>query len=227
MEIPTWQKAEMFCLCGNKFKPAYRNGILISKSCPNCQYKLAYKSNNGKNGSTHAEKDQCLKSPKKRVKTNFNFYTTTAWKWFSRYVLLYYANKDFAVQCSTSGRWMSITSRKSQCGHYIKVRDMTKTNYSVAFDFRNVAPQSLQDNKFGGGRQDEMRKWLVMVHGEESIKELEIKKNQICRLDKTELDYWAKIYRAKFNELLTEKQIKNPWTKRKSFKVKTLTQQTG
>ncbi|WP_159522929.1 recombination protein NinG [Sunxiuqinia indica] len=156
------------------------------------------------------------KSAKNGLKSkskNFNIYTTTAWKWFSRYVLLFYADRDNVTICATSGQRMTITTKNCQCGHYIKTRDMTKTNYATAFDFRNVGPQSLQDNRYGGGRMDLMRDWLVKQHGEEAIQELEIKKHQICRLDKTTLDQVAEEYKAKFKQLLQERGIKDPWKK--------------
>jgi hypothetical protein len=142
-----------------------------------------------------------------------DFYKTTAWHWCRKYVLLFYANPDGTVRCCTSGREMTIARADCHCGHYIKVREGNSTNYSTAFDFRNLGPQTLQDNTYMGGRQDLMREWLVKQHGEEAIKDLEAKRHTVCRLDKATLDYWSDYYRNKFNELLKERGIKNPWKK--------------
>jgi hypothetical protein len=150
-----------------------------------------------------------LKSKKKK----FNFYKTTAWKWFSRYVLLYYANKNGIVRCATSGRLMKINSRSCHTGHFIKVNDMNSTNYYTAFDFRNVAPQYYQDNRYGGGRMDLMREFLVTQHGEEAIKDLEQKRKIPFHLDTYTLNKIADEYKAKFYALLEERNIENPWKK--------------
>jgi hypothetical protein len=159
---------------------------------------------------TSKKAEKGLKGQKTKRK-NFSIYTTTAWKWFSRYVLLFYADKNNVAICATSGRRMTINTKNCHCGHYVKVMDMTKTNYATAFDFKNVGPQSAQDNRYGGGRMDLMRDWLVEQHGKEAIEELEIKKNQICYLDKVTLDQIAEEYKAKFKELLIERNIEDPW----------------
>lgn len=138
------------------------------------------------------------------------FYSSKAWKYLSRYTLLYYANKEGIVQCSTSGVYMSCNSSKMHCGHYIKVFDGSKTNMSVALDFENLAPQSHKDNIYGGGKPDIMREWLINKHGIKKIEMLNIKKHNICKLGKFELDYFGEMYKRMFNELVDKKGI-NPW----------------
>lgn len=179
--------------------------------CPKCNSDKRREKNSTLLGQSSFYKQKEAKKGLKSKKVKFNIYSTNAWRWFSRYVLLYYADDNLTVRCSTSGEILSITSRRCHCGHYLKTREGTSTNYSVAFDFRNVAPQSLRDNRYMGGRQDKMRKWLVNRHGEEAIKELEIKKNQIYHLDKLSLDKISDEYKKKFNDLLLERGIKNPW----------------
>lgn len=108
---------------------------------------------------------------------------------------------------------MSIATANCHCGHYIKVREGNSTNYATAFDFRNMGPQTRKDNTFMGGRQDLMREWLVKQHGEDEIKALEAQRHTIYKLDKYELDKWAEYYRNKFNDLLKERGLMNPWGK--------------
>ncbi|WP_159523745.1 recombination protein NinG [Sunxiuqinia indica] len=178
--------------------PMRRRHNSTIEQCPRC---LIVKNNR------IIERSVFKKAPK------FNLYQTTAWKWFSRYVLLYYADKNAVAICATSGRRMSINSKQCHAGHYIKVNDMNSTNYSTAFDFRNVAPQYYRDNHYGGGRMDRMREHLVGKHGEDAIKELEAKRHQAFHLDKATLDQIAAEYKAKFKQLLIDREMQNPWEK--------------
>lgn len=134
-----------------------------------------------------------------------DFYKSRAWYYCSRYVLLYYSI-DGMVQCSTSPElWYPCNDRRIHCGHYLKADQ----HRSVAFEFTNLAPQSYRDNKFFSGKPDIMRKWLIEKHGEKAIEKLEIKKHNICKLDKFTMDYWKDYYKKLFNELVKEKG--NPW----------------
>lgn len=201
--------ADRLCDCGRGI-PRPFNSTIYPKKCPSC---LTIDKNRSLLRQSVSSGGKVPKTGFKTAKSkNFNIYKTTAWKYCSHYVLLFYADKNGFVKCSTSGRTYHITSSKIHCGHYIKTRDMSKTNYSVAFDFENLAPQSMADNTYGGGRQDEMRIWLIEKHGVKSIEALEIKKHNTCHLDKVTLDIWADHYKKLFNELLRERNLKNPWS---------------
>ena len=186
-------------------------------TCPKC---LKEKNQALLKGSVRHSSKTVIRGSKYAKPKKFNFYTTTAWKWCSHYVLLFYADKNGFVKCATSAVTYHVTDKRMHCGHYIKTLDMTKTNYAVAFDFVNLGPQSLADNRYGGGRQDEMRVWLVSRHGVQAVKDLENRKNGICHLDKAALDYWAGYYKEKFKQLLIERNIKDPWKKMKKSKMK-------
>lgn len=194
------------CGCGKEYTPYLRNGIPTSTLHPNCYYKQLTKKS--------AEQSSNPKAKKKRSK-NFNLYTTTAWKWFRKYVIVFYAQSNGVIQCSTSGRFMNLYTpegrKKVHCGHYIKVKDGSLSHYAVAFDFKNVGPQHMQDNTYSGGKPEIMRKWLIKEHGEEAIKALEVRKNNICHPDKVWLDEIAKEYKRKYKELLINKKMKDPW----------------
>jgi len=138
-----------------------------------------------------------------------DFYKQTAWKWFSRYVLLYYST-DGAVQCVTSGRWYNCNSKNMHCGHLQKVFDTGgKTNFATAFDFTNVLPQCHQDNVYKGGNELKMLEAIEKTHGKGTYEELKRKARQAFRLDAVTLMEISYEYRTKFNELTKTKG--NPW----------------
>ena len=138
--------------------------------------------------------------------TQPEFYASTAWRYCSKYVLLFYATKDRMVQCSTSGRWYHLPDRNIVCGHYYH----SHQHKSVCLDFNNLAPQSYSENKYYAGRPEVMRQWLIKQHGLKAIELLDIKKNNICKLDKYTMDLIKDEYKAKFNELVKIKGF-NPW----------------
>lgn len=161
------------------------------------------------------EKRQRINKEKKSrpVSGNFNIYKTTAWKWCSRFVLLSYADDSGIVRCATSPNLSyHVTDRDIHCGHFIKTMDGTKSHYSVAFDFRNLGPQSSVDNVRFNGKPEIMKQWLISMHGKSEIDDLIIKSNKVCKLTQFDLDEIAKTYRILFNNLLKDRGIKNPWT---------------
>ena len=140
------------------------------------------------------------------------FYSSTAWKWFSKYVLLYYS-VDGAVQCRTSGRWYNCNSKNIHCGHLIKVfKSGSDTNFSTAFDFRNVLPQCDQHNVKMGGNELKMVDAIEETFGKGTYEQLKQKARFPFRLDKVTLKKISDKYRVKFNELAKTKG--NPWKKK-------------
>lgn len=152
-----------------------------------------------------------LSKAKKRTPRQ-SFYASKAWKYFSRYVLLFYSDENLMVNCSTNPLLeYKITDKRICVGHYIKVFDANSTNYSTAFHFKNVAPQSVQDNIYKGGNMEEMAKWLDLTHGEGTAKEMEQLSRTPLKLDKYELDKIAQKYKQKFKDELNKRNITNPW----------------
>lgn len=198
------------CECGkNCGKMVYQNpkSSIKNKIHPSCQYRDSYDKT-----KASKSKDSFFTGKKtKPQKTKLDFYSTSAWINCSHYILTYYADNDGNVQCATSNRWMHVTDNSCHCGHFIKVQEGTKTNYAVAFDFINLAPQFSQDNVNFGGRPEVMRKWLIKKHGLKAIEELEIKQHNICKLDKISLNYWACFYKEQLRLLLEERGIKDFW----------------
>jgi len=131
-------------------------------------------------------------------------YASTAWKYFSRYVLLFYSDGLY-VKCFTSGQILQINKANCHCGHLIKVTESAAT----IFDFTNVGVQSLSENRYHGGRPDVMQRKLIEIHGQKAIDLLYIRKHNICHLDNFTLTCIAIEWKAKFNELAKIKG--NPW----------------
>ena len=140
------------------------------------------------------------------------FYNTTAWKYFSKYIILKYAyetSAGLAVNCATSGKLYLLPDKRVHCGHWVKVFDGNSTNFSTAFDERNCLPQSAYDNTYRSGKEYAMAKKIDSIHGEGTCDELMIKKHTACKLDKFYLDSIAKHYKEKFTMLVNSKG--NPW----------------
>ena len=135
-----------------------------------------------------------------------DIYRSTAWKYFSRYVLLTYSD-GLITQCSTCGKMLQINQANCHAGHLIKVTD----SYATVFDENNILPQCSGCNTYRGGRQDVMYRKILTIHGQKAIDMLYIRKNNICHLDRFTLDILAKEYKAKFDQLAKEKG--NPWKK--------------
>jgi len=136
-----------------------------------------------------------------------DFYRSLAWRYCSRYVLLFYSIDGLYVKCSTCGKIMQVNSREAHCGHLIKITD----SWATAFEFENLAPQCMRDNRFLGGRQDLMKEWLIKKHGIYKINDLYIRKHNFCKPEQFHLDYWAGYYKRLFEKLAEEKG--NPWKK--------------
>lgn len=136
------------------------------------------------------------------------FYKTTAWKWFSKYVLLYYSH-DGAVQCSTSKRWYNCNDKNMHAGHLVKVFNGNSSNFNTAFDFRNILPQCHQENVHKGGNELIMMQEVDRIHGQGTTQTLIQLSRFPFKLDKYTLDEIAKDYRLKFNELVKVKG--DPW----------------
>lgn len=119
METPTWQKTEMICACGNKFKPHYRNGILVSKKCPNCQLKSLHKEFKPKGVQFASELPIKRNKPEKHKKTKSSIdkRLDTAW---SKLVKLKSGNK--CAVCS---------SEKAINSHHIYSRAKMSLRWSI------------------------------------------------------------------------------------------------
>lgn len=180
---------------------------------PYCQYHLALSHIYKKRAEATKDKEELDKARKtlKKGTPRKQFYSSTAWKHFSQYVLLKYADENLVVRCSTNPSLeYRITDKRICVGHFIKVFDGNSSNYSTAFLFINVGPQSTQENN-NGGNELEMSKWIEKTHGAGTVAFLNNEKHKPLKLDKYTLDQIAKTYLALKNEELKRRGINNPW----------------
>ena len=121
METPTWQKTEMICSCGcgRKFKPNYRNGILVSKLAPNCRLKSLHKEFKPKGVRLASELPDLRKSSEKRGKTKSTIDKRLDAAW-SKLVKLKSGNK--CAVCS---------SEKALNSHHIYSRAKMSLRWSI------------------------------------------------------------------------------------------------
>lgn len=141
-----------------------------------------------------------------------DFYASSAWKWFSRFVMLSHAKESngvYFVTCATSGKQMQIPSKKAHCGHLIKVFNGNSTNFATAFDERNVMPQSMAENRYKSGNELKMMMAIENYHGAGTYEELLAKSKTFYKLDKVILKDISDEYRLKFKELAKIKG--DPW----------------
>ena len=136
-------------------------------------------------------------------------YNTTAWKYFSRYVLVFHADKSGYVKCCTCNTILHVTDKKMHCGHFHKA----DAHKATAFEFKNNGPQDYRCNRHFSGNPHLMAKWIENIHGKGTLEYLDIKKNNTCHLDKYELDILRVHWKKEYEKLLKERQIKDPWKK--------------
>lgn len=200
------------CACGRIMSKYYYGKTIKRKQCPSCELK------NLASGDTKAVTDglntKANSKPILKVKSpHTRFYTSTAWRWFSRYILLYYSIDGAVVQCSTCGTRKRVNDKEMHTGHWIKVFDGNSTNYATAFEFTNLGPQCSKCNRFHGGRERLMQNWLTERHGSGELERLQKQSKHPFRLDDYIMDEIAFAYKTKFNILLQQKKYMNPWKK--------------
>lgn len=204
--------------CGKEFRWIPRNSTIKPKFCLICHNKkLLERSNlNHNNKSTFKTGKYTTKKVnglKRRKTPREKFYTSTAWKWFSKFILLSYSPNGISVKCSTCGTIKGLNNKEMHTGHWIKVFDSNSTNYSTAFEPTNLAPQCSKCNNYGGGRERLMQMFLENQHGKDELERLQVLAKQPFQLDSCTMKNISDEYRNKFNEILKQRGWKNPWKK--------------
>ena len=148
-----------------------------------------------------------MRKTKRKTPTE-RFYSSSAWRNCSRYVLLHYSDDDLMVRCSTSPHLeYRVTDKAIHCGHFHKA----DSHKAVAFEFKNLAPQSYSDNIHFSGKPEVMSEWIEHTHGKGTLEWLDIEKNKVSKLDKYEMDKISKHYLGLLNDELKKRGIRNPW----------------
>lgn len=187
------------------------NSTIYFKGCIDCEIQANLSKIRTETIKDKEELNKARQTLKKRTPREL-FYSSAAWRNFSQYVLLFYADESMMVRCATNPSLEYKINDKRICvGHFIKVFEANSSNYSTAFDFRNVLPQSDQENRFKNGNEPEMEKAINRIHGEGTSDIIKQKKHEPFRLDKYTLSEISKEYLKKKKELLTERGWSDPW----------------
>lgn len=194
------------CNCGRKIYPRY-NSTIISEKCPTCQLKDATKRQKTiKSFPVDKFKTSAKKKRSARQKAMDN-----ADMWFSRYIRLKHSEIHGTVgysesycRCFTCGNYYSV--KNIDCGHYIG-----RGEKHFRFNEDNARPQCKKCNRFKQGEHKMFHSNLIKEIGSERVDQL--LQIQLYPGEDNEIFYreQAKIYREKFNQLVKEKGIINPW----------------
>ena len=155
-------------------------------------------------------------STKSKKKSNnsqhYRFYSSNAWRWFRRYIISLYADPEtMTVPNFTGWKPLPMKGKETHVGHYIKVFEGSNSRMSIAFDERNVLPQSGQDNRYHGGKQDRMGEKIILIHGEGTAHDLLQKSREVCILRQSHFDDIAHIYKKKTEDICAEKGLGKWW----------------
>ncbi len=121
---------------------------------------------------------------------------------YSEYIRRKDADPNGFVRCYTSGKvfhWKQI-----QCGHFISRRHLSTRWYE-----KNTKPQSVAENVFNQGNGPVFARKLIEEYGPGILEELEIKKNNICKMGNFEYEILIKEYKAKI-EVLNRSNVGSP-----------------
>ena len=210
-QTPTWQRQTLTCECGKPFKPNYRNGILISHKCPNCNLRASQKQVKPKNNTLYGSGvkggSEAKKQPTPRQKM-----MKKADNMFSKYIRLkfsFMSGGELFCRCIISGRIFGI--KHIDNGHCF-----SRAFKSTRFEEDNCRPQNGSSNRFSGEADHyKFIKNLKAEIGEERFAVIEKLKDQECHDSETFYRLQFETYKHLFNELLNERRWEDPWKKKK------------
>lgn len=207
---PTWQKTEMVCdesSCDKKFKPTYRNGIIVSKKCPNCRLKSLYKQVESKGVQLASELPIKRNKHEKRKKTLRQRAMDRADEWFSKYIRLKFSFEyggELFCRCYTCGNTHSIL--EIQNGHFQR-----RGYKTTRFHINDARPQCVQCNYHRSGEPEKFELNLIRDIGQDKVNELKKLAQEIGEDNEPFYREQAGKYRKLFNILLKERKHQNPW----------------
>lgn len=182
------------------------NSTIYFKYCAHHQIQCVLKKQNEQKANYKAGLEKMRKTSSKTPQEQF--YSSSAWRNCSRYVLLHYSDENLMVRCSTSPHLeYHVTDKSIHCGHFHK----SDSHKAVALEFKNLAPQGAADNIHFSGKPEVMAIWIENTHGKGTLEWLDIEKNKTVKLDKYEMDKISKHYLGLLNAELKERNKKNPW----------------
>lgn len=202
----------MTCECGKPFKPNYRNGILVSRKCPNCNLRAIQKESKPKNDTLYGPGHKSGAEANKQPKTPRQKMMKKADDIFSKYIRLkfsFMSGGELFCRCIISGRIYGI--KNIDCGHCF-----SRSFKATRFEEDNCRPQNGSSNRFSGEADHyKFIKNLRAQIGEERFTRIERLKDEECHDSETFYRLHYETYKHLFDELLEERRIDNPWKKKK------------
>lgn len=113
---------------------------------------------------------------------------------YSEFIRLSSSDQKGNVKCYTCGKFDHY--KKMQCGHYISRRHI-----STRWFEKNTKVQCVSCNIFNQGNGPAFAQALIKEYGVDILDELEIKKNNICKMGRFEYELLIKEYKEKIEKL--------------------------
>jgi len=119
---------------------------------------------------------------------------TTLDRIFSEFIRRRDADENGYIRCISCGK--IVKWKESDCGHYIN-----RKHSSTRYDEKNCNAQCRACNRFDEGNIQGYRRGLIAKYGLRETELLEVKKYNVCKLGKLEINALAAEYRKKLNEI--------------------------
>ncbi|GEM_PF-843658 len=193
-------------ICKKHGIPKYRRPNSTIWVCPQC---LIEKNKTKLNTPTKkkATKKRRKKTPRQKAMEKADMY-------FSRYIRLKYSfevNGELYCKCYTCGNIHHI--KKIQLGHWQR-----RGYKTTRFHENNGRPQCVKCNYFHSGVPEKFEINLIKEIGIEEVIKLKELSQKIGHDDLIFYTAQAEIFKHKFNELLKERGLVNPWGNSKIYK---------
>lgn len=114
-------------------------------------------------------------------------------KYFSLFIRLRYANEQGYAVCCTCKRQYHYT--EMDCGHF-----MSREHENTRYDCRNAHAQCKKCNRFKNGMQYEHGLYIDNICGEGTAFALRNLTHETVKRTEEGYEYFAKLYREKFNQ---------------------------
>ena len=194
------------CVCGHGFTPQYRNGILISKLCPDCRYKNELKKRNEQRDrqkekvSETALKSKVVGSRETRrpdySEMDHKHLLAMAIRYFNAFIRKRDELPDKTYFCPTCGHFKIIKGRQYQACHCFPAG----TCSALRFNELNVYGGCLSCNYFAHGVNHRYNDWVRRKIGDVEYLKLEILSHTSGKFDRFELIMIIETYKEKIKQ---------------------------
>lgn len=194
---------------GTEKRRKYNSSIFVCPECDREKSQSRIKHNNALLSRSSVKRKERSLNSDKRSKTPRQKAIDRADMYFSRYIRLLYSDERSGIlvcKCYTCG---SIHAMKSNdCGHWQR-----RGYKTTRFNENNARPQCRQCNHYYQGKPEVFERNLAKEIGQQAVNDLKELAFETGEDSEQFYREQAEKYRLKVNELLKERNIKNPWKK--------------